>query len=75
MIASSQTCWTCKTPLVANKVHKIYLPSSSHRADLSLIKENMMKLMKNDEEIIKRVKALEEAKKPDKGNVILILDD
>lgn len=72
MTLSSSTCWTCQTQLNPSQIHKVYLPTSS-RTDLSLIKDTMKKLLKNDEEIIRRVKALEEAKKPD--NVILILDD
>jgi hypothetical protein len=75
MIANSTKCWTCQTPLVPSQVHKIYMPSPFRHADLSLINENIKKILENNEEIIKRIKALEEERKPDKGNVILILDD
>ncbi|CAG9806843.1 unnamed protein product [Chironomus riparius] len=78
MILNSTKCWTCQTALNKAQVHKVFLPSSgtlSRHAELSLINARMNKLLKNDEEILKRVKALEEAKKPEKGNVILILDD
>ena len=78
MILGTTKCWTCQTPFNKTQIHKVYLPSSSsssRRADLSLINETMKKLLENDKEILKRVKALEDAKKPEKGNVILILDD